>query len=243
MIEQEVVVTAKYGKIPSFAVCPSEPGRFPGIILYMDAPGMREELRHMARRVAKQGYFCLVPDMYYRLGTLRFDIPRRDDAMSAVIRAARDSLTNAQVADDSAGLIAFLDGQDKAAPGAVGCVGYCMSGRYVTTVAARFHERVAAAGSLYGTGIVTDNEDSPHRLVDRIKAEMYYAFAETDPAVPQNVIPDLTAALDKAGTRYAIETLPGTHHGFASPERKDYHHGAAEHTWTKLFELWDRNLK
>jgi carboxymethylenebutenolidase len=243
MIEQEVDVTAKYGKIPSFAVCPSEPGRFPGIILYMDAPGMREELRHMARRVAKQGYFCLVPDMYYRLGTLRFDIPRRDEAMSAVIRAARDSLTNAQVTDDSAGLIAFLDGQDKAAPGPVGCVGYCMSGRYVTTVAARFPERMAAAGSLYGTGIVTDNEDSPHRLADRIKAEMYYAFAEIDPAVPDNVIPDLTAALDKAGTRYAIETLPGTHHGFASPERKDYHHSAAEHTWTKLFELWDRNLK
>ena len=82
MIEKEVVVTTKYGRQPSFAVCPDEPGQFPAIILYMDAPGIREELRDQARRIAKHGYFCLLPDLYYRLGTLRFDIPRRDEAMS-----------------------------------------------------------------------------------------------------------------------------------------------------------------
>jgi len=32
----------------------------------------------MARRIAKHGYVCPLPDMYYRLGTVRFDIPRRD---------------------------------------------------------------------------------------------------------------------------------------------------------------------
>ena len=43
----------------------------------MDAPGIREELRNLARRIAKRGYFCLLPDMYYRIGTLRFDFVRR----------------------------------------------------------------------------------------------------------------------------------------------------------------------
>ncbi len=61
---------------------------YPAIILYMDAPGFRDELRQMGKRIAKHGYFCLVPDLYYRLGTLRFDIPRRNDAMSVVIRGA-----------------------------------------------------------------------------------------------------------------------------------------------------------
>src|SRR2546423_8733421 len=72
MIEQDVLVQTKYGKQASFAVCPDGPGAFPGVILYMDAPGIREELRNMARRIAKHGYFCLLPDLYYRLGTLRF---------------------------------------------------------------------------------------------------------------------------------------------------------------------------
>ena len=50
--------------MPTFAACPDGPGSFLGIIFYMDAPGIREELRNMARRIAKHGYFCLLPDMY-----------------------------------------------------------------------------------------------------------------------------------------------------------------------------------
>ena len=96
MIEKDVIVTTKYGNMPSFAACPEGPGPFPGIIVYMDAPGIREELRNVARRIAKQGYFCLLPDMYYRLGTLRFDIPRRTDAMRPPASAARPPGTHAR---------------------------------------------------------------------------------------------------------------------------------------------------
>ena len=71
MLEKDVIVTTKYGNMPTFAVCPEGPGQYPGIIFYMDAPGIREELRGMARRIARHGYFCLLPYMYYRLGTLR----------------------------------------------------------------------------------------------------------------------------------------------------------------------------
>src|SRR5882724_5503709 len=210
MIEKDVIVTTKYGNMPSFTACPDGPGTYPGIILYMDAPGIREELRNMARRIAKHGYFCLLPDLYYRLGHLRFDIPRRNDAMSVVIRGAMNSLSNAFVSDDTGGMIAFLDGQDKVKPGPVGCVGHCMSGSFVTTIAARHASRIAAAASLYGVGIVTDKEDSPHLLLDEVKGELYFAFAEVDPSVPANVIPDLEKALKKAGTRYTLETFPGT---------------------------------
>ena len=50
-------------------------------------------------------------------------------------------------------------------------------------------------GSLYGVGIVTNAEDSPHLLIDRIKGEMYFGFAETDEHVPANVIPTLKSGL------------------------------------------------
>ncbi|MBX3665381.1 MAG: dienelactone hydrolase family protein [Burkholderiales bacterium] len=242
LIEQHVTVTTKHGRCPAFAACPDAPGRFPGIIFYMDAPGFREELCNMARRIAKHGYFCLLPDLYYRLGTCRFDLPRRNDAMSAVIRAAMNSLTNADVTDDTAAFIHWLDAQDKAAEGAVGCVGHCMSGRYVTTVAARF-SRMKAAASLYGVGIVTDKEDSPHKLLGDVQGELYYAFAEKDASVPAQEVTELAAALKKAGTKHALETLPGTQHGFCFAERAVYHPAASEHAWTKIFDLWDRNLK
>ncbi len=242
MIEQDVIVTTKHGRMPSFLVAPDGPGRHPGIIFYMDAPGIREELRNMCRRIAKHGYVCLLPDMYYRLGTLRFDIPRRDDAMSAVIRPAMNSLTNAMVMDDTAAMISFLDAQEAVEPGPLGCVGHCMSGRYITTAAARFPRMVAAA-SLYGVGIVTEAEDSPHLLLGEIKGELYYAFAEHDQSVPASVIPALKSALEKAGTKHTLEVYPGTHHGFCFPERAVYDTRAAEATWEKIFALWDRHLK
>ena len=85
MYEQDVIVTTKYGPCRALSPAPTGPGPFPGIIFYMDAPGIREELRNMTRRIARHGYFAILPDMYYRLGTLRFDIaaPRRQDGAGA----------------------------------------------------------------------------------------------------------------------------------------------------------------
>jgi carboxymethylenebutenolidase len=244
MIEKDVGVTSRSGIIPCFTACPEGPGSFPGIILYMDAPGIREELRNLARRIAKHGYFCLLPDMYYRLGQLRFDFVRRAEGMRATMAAAMNSLTNALVMEDTAAWLGFLEAQDKVKPGAVGCVGYCMSGRYVTTAAARFPNRFAASASLYGVGIVTDAQDSPHLLIDRIKGEMYYGFAEFDEHVPGNVIPTLRQALDKAGTPYGLDVFPGSHHGFQFPERGEvYETHAAEASWAKILAMWERNLK
>jgi carboxymethylenebutenolidase len=243
MIENEVVITTKHGRMPTFAVGPEEPGQYPGIIFYMDAPGIREELRNMARRVAKHGYYCLLPDMYYRLGTVRFDIPRRDDGMSGVIRASMNSLSIPGVNDDTAAMLAWFDANDRVKPGPVGCVGHCMSGRYITSVAAAFPHRMAAAASLYGVAVVTDKEDSPHLSLNKIKGELYYAFAEHDASVPDNVIPDLKAALNKTDVKATVEVFPGTHHGFCFPERAVYDTLAAETTWAKIFAMWDRHLK
>lgn len=242
MIEQDVVINTRYGRQPGYAACPGEPGQFPGIILYMDAPGFREELKIQARRIARHGYFCLVPDLYYRIGTLRFDIPRRNDAMSAVIKAAMQSLTNEAVMQDTAGMIAFLDGQEKAKPGPLGCVGHCMSGPFAMTAAARY-SRMRAAAALYGVAMVTDAPDSPHRLAAAIEGELYLGFAEHDPSVPPTVLPALDEALKAAGTRYRMETYEHAHHGFCFANRPDYDPVAAERCWDTLFDLWDRNLK
>src|ERR1041385_2994725 len=103
MYEKDVIVTTKYGQMPSFVACPDAPGQYPGIIFYMDAPGIREELRNMTRRIAKQGYFAVLPDMYYRLGTLRFDVNRRDDEMFQCMRGGGKNPTNTQGKEETHG--------------------------------------------------------------------------------------------------------------------------------------------
>lgn len=243
LIENMVDVTTKYGLMPAFTACPDDGQAHPAIIFYMDAPGFREELCNMARRIAKHGYFCILPDMYYRLGTIRLDTARRTDAMTAVFRGAMDSLSNVDVTDDTAGILAYLDAQAEVQEGPVGCVGHCMSGRYVTTVAARFPTRMAAAASMYGVGIVTDKADSPHLLLDQVQGELLFFFAETDAHVPDAVIPALKKAIKKAKTKATVLQVAGTEHGYQFAERAAYAAVQAEDAWTKLFALWDRNLK
>ena len=139
--------------------------------------------------------------------------------------------------------LGWLDAQDKAKPGPVGCVGYCMSGMHITNAAAFYPHRIKSAASLYGVGIITDKEDSPHLFLDRIKGELYYAFAETDRSVPPHIPGELKGLLEKHGIKHELKTFPGTEHGFAFPERAIYNTLAAEETWTKMFAMWDRTLK
>src|SRR6201999_1915546 len=68
MIEQTVDIATKDGKTTTFIVHPERGGPFPVIFFYMDAPGIREELRDMARRFATVGYYVVLPNLYYRSG-------------------------------------------------------------------------------------------------------------------------------------------------------------------------------
>ena len=57
MIERQIDISTQDGAAPEqgmgvFIARPDRGGPFPVVILYMDAPGIREELRDMARRMA-----------------------------------------------------------------------------------------------------------------------------------------------------------------------------------------------
>tara|TARA_B100000676_G_scaffold308728_1_gene370344 strand:+ start:2063 stop:2794 length:732 start_codon:yes stop_codon:yes gene_type:complete len=243
MHEQYLDITSAHGRIPSFVVSPDATSQWPAIILYMDAPGIREELRNMARRIAKQGYVCVLPDLYHRYGSLRFDLPRRDDAMGNVIKAAYLSLTDANIDQDTAGILGFLDAYPAANDGPVGTIGYCMSGRFVTTTARAFPHRIKAAAGLYGTRLVVDEPDSPHTCLDGIEAELYYGFGADDPYTPPDYIDTFRSALDDASLKNEMDVFAGVDHGYCFVERAAYNQHASETSWAKVFALFDRTLR
>ncbi len=241
MKEFQVEITTPDGAVDCFAVHPDGDGPFPPVILYMDVVGVREELRNFARRIAGEGYFCLLPDMFYRLGPQNFDLSKGREEIERMFAAGR-TLEMPMVMSDTEAWLDYFD-SNPVATGPVGAIGYCMSGRFVVAAAGTFPERFGAIASLYGVGIVTEEEDSPHLLADRIEAELYLGFAEHDPFVPENVIPELGSALEANGVPHVIETHPGTEHGFCFPERPGYVEDAAESVWRTVFDLYERRLK
>jgi carboxymethylenebutenolidase len=245
MIEQEIAIPTKAGAVDTFICHPERGGPWPVILFLMDAPGMREELRDMARRFATVGYYVLLPNLYYRHGqgmvvdtsALTPDSPERQRMFQMM-----DSLTNALLMEDVESLLAFVDHQPAARPGGVGCVGYCMSGPFAFTAAGTFPERIAAAASIYGVKLLTEAPDSPHLLAERIKGEIYFACAEIDHWAPLPMVEALRAHLETTGIAFEVEIYGDSSHGFAFPQRAVYKKDAAERHWERLFALFRRRL-
>ena len=66
MIEEHIDIQTKDGAMNTFITRPDQGGPFPVIVFLMDAPGKREELHDMARRIATVGYYVMLPNLYYR---------------------------------------------------------------------------------------------------------------------------------------------------------------------------------
>ncbi len=231
-----------------FVCHPEQHGPHPAVIMYMDAPGMREELRDMARRLASVGYTILLPNMYYRTGReghYGYDLSRIrvDDDERAKMFEVMNTLTNARVVADTAGLLAFAEQCDAAGAGPLGCVGYCMSGQFVMSVGAAYADRFAAIASYHGVKIITDQADSPHLTAHKIKGEVYLGYASDDPHVPDEELAAMPDTLAAAGLNHTIEIYPQTEHGFVFPQRPVYVKAASERHWETMLSLFERRLR
>ena len=244
MIERTIDITTRDGACTTFIVHPDRGGPHPAVLFYMDAPAIREELRDMARRLASAGYYVVLPNMYYRAGVMELGPIDRTPggAWIANMFKLMSSLTIPLVMSDTDALLAHIDADPAAKPGKIGAFGYCMSGQYALSAAARYPDRVAAAASLYGVALVTDAEDSPHVAVRKARGELYVGCAETDTYAPPEMVAALAADFKTHGVNGEVEIYPDTHHGFAFPQRDAYHKAAAERHWARLHALFQRNL-
>ncbi|MGH7030685.1 MAG: dienelactone hydrolase family protein [Stellaceae bacterium] len=245
MIEQTVDIATTDGAMETFTTWPERGGPFPAVLLLMDAPGIREELRDMARRLATIGYYVLLPNLYYRAGRDTIfgpDVLDRGSPERERMRAVRTKMTIPPVMEDVGAMLAFVDRQSAVKPGPVGAHGYCLSGPYALAAAARYPERLAAAASFYGTWLVNDAEESPHLSLGKIKGELYIACAEHDELAPPPMVEELRTLFRRAGAKGEIELYPEVHHGFAFPRRWCYDKPAAERHWERLIALYRRRL-
>jgi carboxymethylenebutenolidase len=244
MIEQTVDIATKDGAMETFIVHPDQ-GAHPPVLFLMDAPGIREELRDMSRRLATVGYYVMLPNLYYRAGRDTIygpDVLNPGSAERERMRAVRTKMTIPPVMDDVAALIAYADRQPAAKRGPIGTHGYCMSGPYSLAAAARFPDRIAAAASFYGTWLVSDAVESPHQSLGDAKGELYIACAEHDELAPLPMVDELKGLLERSGNPGRLELYPGVHHGFAFPQRWCHDRPAAERHWERLISLYRRRL-
>lgn len=223
---------------------PDGSGPWPGVVMYPDAGGVRQTFDGMAAELAGFGYAVLLPDVYYRhpgwapfdMATVFGDAAERRRLFSMIGEVTQDRMTT-----DAAAFFDYLAGRPEVRGEKFGVCGYCMGGRTSVVVAGRVPERVAAAASFHGGGLVTDGADSPHLLADRMGAAVYVAGAEKDASFTAEHAATLDAALGAAGVAHTVEFYPAAH-GFAVPDNATYDPDAAARHWAAMREVFGSAL-
>ncbi|HAD36987.1 MAG TPA: hydrolase [Gammaproteobacteria bacterium] len=242
MIEHHIDIATDDGQMATFITHPESGGPFPVVLFLIDAPGKREELHDMARRISATGYYVVLSNLYYR-DVRSFTVHREDPASTEQMFDLMSNLDNRLVAQDAAAMLAHADADAVADASRVGVTGYCMSGPFALWIAAEFPEVVKSAASIHGVRLAVDAEDSPHTRAAEMKGEILVMAAEHDAYVDRAHYDRLVGAFEAAGTNAHCEWIDGAHHGFVFPNRAKFDKEAAERHWELLHSLFDRTLK
>jgi carboxymethylenebutenolidase len=240
MAEFEIMIETTEGAMGTFVAHPDDV-RAPVVVFLMDAPGKRDLLRDMARRLASNGYYVMLPNLYYR-STPGFELDFSSKESFQQMVELMGNLGNKAVARDVGALLEHAATDDAADATRVGCVGYCMSGPFAIWAAAEFRDVVRAAASLYGVRLHVDAPDSPHTRLGEISGELYVGAAEHDDYVPLDMVDRFEAAMQQSGVAGRVERYWGTHHGFAFDDRPAYDQRADDRHWASLLDLFERTL-
>lgn len=243
----EIDLQTDDGVMNCHVVRPDRPGPHRAVIVYMPASGIRPELVGIAERIASSGYVTVLPNSFYRLArVVDIDANRLGDDDYLPVRdfmmELAGNITNARIIHDTGVILEWLDGQPDIDASIVGGVGYCMGGRLVMAAAGAFPDRMVAAASLYGSGIVTDEPDSPHLRLHEVEGELYFGLASDDIYVTDSEMDALRAHMATLEIPHTIEVYPNTEHGFIFPERYCFSPEGADRHYERLADLFGQRL-
>ncbi|HEY0280295.1 MAG TPA: dienelactone hydrolase family protein [Solirubrobacterales bacterium] len=241
-----IEVKTPEGSADAYLTGPDDGRPHPGVLLLVDAFGLRPQIEAMADRIAAGGYVVLAPNVFYRAGKAPVvsldglgDPERRDEVFGRVWPLMKELTTERIVADGSAYLARLTDEADG---GAVAVAGYCMGGRLAWRIAAAYPDRVDAVGCFHTGGLVTDEEDSPHLSAGEIDAELFLGFADNDKNATPEQIATVENALGRAGATFRSEVFADAEHGYTMADTPAYDEAAAERHFEELFGLLSRTV-
>lgn len=242
-----IEITTAEGICPSYVFRPAAgSGPWPGVLVYMDGVGIRPTMLELGVRLAKSGYFVLLPDLYYRSGPYEamdaktvFSDPEQ---RKRLVEKFSSHISQAKVMSDTRAFLDYLATEPDVKAGGIGVTGYCMGGRMALTAAGTFPDRIVAAASFHGSQLASDAPDSPHLLAPQMKARLYVAGAIEDASFPDEMKQHLEKALTDAGVEHVVETYPAKH-GWVFSDTPIYDAAASERHWRELLALFEAELR
>lgn len=239
-----VVIETPAGKADAFFVHPAT-GTHPAVVMWPDIAGLRDAYKTMGTRLAGEGFAVLVVNQYYRsapapiMGSL---MEWRTPAGQATLKPMIAQITPDGTVADAAAFVRWLDAQPEVDTARrIGTCGYCMGGPFTVRTALSSPERVGAAASFHGGGLVGDAPDSPVNLLAKTRAAYLFAIASNDDERAPDDKTALRAAADAAGRPAEVEVYPAQH-GWCTLDAPVYDKEQAEKAWSRMLALFSASL-
>lgn len=249
MIEKDIEIKMADGTCDAFLYEAEDGKRRPGVIHMPDVIGIRPSHRAMAKRLAESGYTVLLPNLFYRTARAPlFDFPPNfagDPRTMQRFGELAGPLTPEAMERDAGSYVNFLATQKSVSDATMGAVGYCFAGAMALRSAAARPDRIGAIASFHGGRLFVDGPTSPHLVLPRVKAQLYFGHAVNDASIPQEAIDKLNAALKAWGGKYESEVYAEALHGWTVPDENSrvYNKPQAERAFGKLTDLFAATLK
>ena len=240
LLAGEIKVPVSGGEMPAYRAQPASGGSHPVVLVVQEIFGVHEHIKDVCRRLAKQGYLAIAPELYARQGDPRA-YANAQELMSALVSKVPD----AQVLSDLDACVVWAKahGGDAAR---LAITGFCWGGRIAWLYAAH-NQQVKAGVAWYGRLVGTVSELTPKHPVDiggKLNAPVLGLYGGQDQGIPLDTVEAMRKVLaeggaaSKASTIVVFEKAP---HAFHADYRPSYRKEEAEDGWNRLLGWLKQN--
>lgn len=225
----EVKIPTADGQMPAYRAMPAGKTGLATVLVVQEVFGVHEHIKDVARRLAKQGYLAIAPELYARQGD-----PTKYTDTGALMKEVVSKVSDAQVMADLDAAAAWA--AKNGGGGKLGITGFCWGGRVVHMYAAH-NPNLAAGVAWYGATVRSYHarDKTPLDVASQIKAPVLGLYGGADGGIPNDTVEKFGAALKAAGnTRSEMVIFPNMPHAFYADYRPSYRKEAAEEGWKRL---------
>src|SRR5258706_6670097 len=219
------------GPVKGYLTEPKAPGRYPAVIVVHENRGLNDRIRDVARRLAKEGFVALAPDLLSHKGGMDKVNPQNSGSLNI-----RELAPTEAVAEDVGAAFAYLQTLPEVRGDRVGLTGFCWGGQQTFNAATRV-KGLKAVVVYYGS------MPTPPELLEKIEAPVMAHYGGEDKRI-SDTVPATEAAMKKYNKSYTYKIYPGARHAFNNDANPgSYNAEAAKEAWAKTVDFFKKNLQ
>lgn len=240
LLAGEIKVPIKDGEMVAYRAAPIGTSKLPVVLVVSEIFGAHEYIKDVCRRLAKQGYFAIAPELFARQGD-----PSQIASIPEILAKITGKTPDAQVMSDLDACVAWAT-KNGADSERLAITGFCWGGR-ITWLYTAHNPKTKAGIAWYGRLVGPVNEFTPKHpsdLAGQLNAPVLGLYGGLDTGIPLDTVEAMEKSL-KQGSPAAklseIHVYDNAPHAFHADYRPSYHKAEAEDGWQRMLAWLRKN--